>query len=483
MTTNRTSAPLRTPAAERSRRLRRRSVFAALAAAVALAVSACATSSPEASARPTAVALPDTPVGEKAQWVLDAVNSDAETTEAEVEANVGAEMLEQVPAGQLVTVFAQMGDAKPWIAAEVSEESNGLVVLLHSDAAELQMSISVDEQQLINGLLFQEPPADRTPAASWQELEKNVGALDADTSMTVTRVDGDAGADAAGAADAAGSGERIVDIAGDATKPLGSVFKLYVLGAVADAVAAGTLSWDDTLIISDDTRSLPSGELQDLPSGTLVTVRDAATKMIQISDNTATDLLIDRVGREAVEAQLTIMGHHDPSLNTPFPKTREFFQLGWSPDFADAQASWADSSVDERRAVLAGMPGGVLDAASLDLSKTAWQKGIDWFANPADLVAAHLALQQKAATPAGEPVRGILSANPGLQFDEEVFPYVAFKGGSAPGVLAGSWLLERADGERFVITLQASSLDPADVTDTALVFGNVTDAATLLADE
>ena len=473
MTTNRTSAPLRTPAAERSRRLRRRSVFAALAAAVALAVSACATSSPEASAPPTAVALPDTPVGEKAQWVLDAVNSDAETTEAEVGANVGAEMLEQVPAGQLVTVFAQMGDAKPWIAAEVSEESNGLVVLLHSDAAELQMSISVDEQQLINGLLFQEPPADRTPAASWQELEKNVGALDADTSMTVTRVE----------ADAAGSGERIVDIAGDATKPLGSVFKLYVLGAVADAVAAGTLSWDDTLIISDDTRSLPSGELQDLPSGTLVTVRDAAAKMIQISDNTATDLLIDRVGREAVEAQMAVMGHHDPSLNTPFPKTREFFQLGWSADFADAQASWADSSVDERLAVLAGMPGGVLDAASLDLSKTAWQKGIDWFANPADLVAAHLALQQKAATPAGEPVRGILSANPGLQFDVKVFPYVAFKGGSAPGVLAGSWLLERADGERFVITLQASSLDPADVTDTALVFGNVTDAATLLADE
>ena len=479
MTTNRAPAPLRTPAAERSRRLRRRSVFAALAAAVALAVSACATSSPEASAPPTAVALPDTPVGEKAQWVLDAVNSDSETSAADVEANVGAEMLEQVPADQLVAVFTQMADAKPWIAAEVSEESSGLVVLLHSSSAELQMQISVDDQQLINGLLFQQPPADRTPAASWQELEKNVGALDADTSMTITRVDGDAGAEA----DAAGSGDRIVDIAGDATKPLGSVFKLYVLGAVADAVAAGTLSWDDTLIISDDTRSLPSGELQDLPSGTLVTVRDAAAKMIQISDNTATDLLIDRVGREAVEAQMAVMGHHDPSLNTPFPKTREFFQLGWSADFADTQSAWADSSVDERRAVLAGMPGGVLDAASLDLSKTAWQNGIDWFANPADLVSAHLALQQKAATPTGEPVRDILSANPGLQFDEKVFPYVAFKGGSAPGVLAGSWLLERTDGARFVITLQASSLDPADVTDTALVFGNVTDAAALLADE
>jgi beta-lactamase class A len=459
---------------DRAGRARRRSIVAALATAVALAVSACSTAAPEASTAPTAVALPATAVGEKAQWVLDTVNSESESSEEDIEANISAEMLEQVPVSQMIAVFGQMSDAKPWIPAEVTEQSGGLVVLLHSDTAELQMQISVDEQTLINGLLFQQPPADRTPATSWQGLEENVAALDADTSMTVTRIE----ADAAGSA-----GDRVVDIAGDETKPLGSVFKLYVLGAVADAVAAGTLSWDDNLIISDDTRSLPSGELQDQPSGTLVTVRDAATKMIEISDNTATDLLIDRVGREAVEAQLAVMGHHDPSLNTPFVKTREFFQLGWAADFGDARAAWADQSVDERRAVLDALPGGVLDIASFDLSTSAWQQQIDWFANPADLVAAHLALQQKAETPAGEPVRGILSANPGLEFDTEVFPYVAFKGGSAPGVLAGSWLLERADGVRFVITLQASSLDPADVTDTALVFGNVTDAAKLLADE
>jgi hypothetical protein len=477
MTTTHALASSRFSPSARSGRLRRRSAFAALATAVALVVSACGSSSPspEASAPPTAVALPDTAVGEKAQWVLDTVNAESEPTEADIEANIAPEMLEQVPATQMIAVFGQMGDAKPWIATSVSEESEGLVVLLHSSSAELQMQISVDEQQLINGLLFGEPPADRTPAASWQQLEKNVAALDADTSMTVTRVDPDAPG-------AAGS-DRIVDIAGDETKPLGSIFKLYVLGAVADAVAAGTLSWDDNLIISDDTRSLPSGQLQDLPSGTLVTVRDAATKMIEISDNTATDLLIDRVGREAVEAQLTVMGHHDPALNTPFVKTREFFQLGWRAEFGEARGAWADNSVEERRAVLASMPGGVLDLASFDLSKSAWQDGIDWFASPADLVAAHLALQQKAETPAGEPVRDILAANPGLKFDAEAFPYVAFKGGSAPGVLAGSWLLERADGERFVITLQASSLDPADVADTALVFGNVTDAATLLADE
>lgn len=105
---------------------------------------------------------------------------------------------------------------------------------------------------------------------------------------------------------------------------------------------------------------------------------------------------------------------------------------------------------------------------------------MDWFADASDLVDAHVALQQKAQRAGGEPVREILSANPGLRFDTDVWNSVSFKGGSAPGVLAGSWLLERTDGARFVITLQATSEDPAALADPALIFGNVEDATALL---
>jgi len=85
----------------------------------------------------------------------------------------------------------------------------------------------------------------------------------------------------------------------------------------------------------------------------------------------------------------------------------------------------------------------------------AWPLGLDWFASAEDVCRAHLALQDLAATPAGEPVRRILSANPGLT-TAGTYDYVAFKGGSAPGEIAGSWYVEDG-GERRVVVVTAAS--------------------------
>jgi beta-lactamase class A len=67
--------------------------------------------------------------------------------------------------------------------------------------------------------------------------------------------------------------------------------------------------------------------LQYEPDGTQISVLDAAAKMISISDNTATDMLINLVGRSEVEAALTEAGMANPSLNRPFLTTRETFIL------------------------------------------------------------------------------------------------------------------------------------------------------------
>src|SRR5690606_27330832 len=108
-----------------------------------------------------------------------------------------------------------------------------------------------------------------------------------------------------------GGGEAMLDIDSADAAPTASVFKMYVLYAVAQAIEAGTLTWSEQLEITDDVRSLPSGELQNEPAGTLVTVREAAEKMIAISDNTATDMLIKRLGREQVEAAVAAAGHQN----------------------------------------------------------------------------------------------------------------------------------------------------------------------------
>ncbi|WP_192784103.1 serine hydrolase [Nonomuraea angiospora] len=118
----------------------------------------------------------------------------------------------------------------------------------------------------------------------------------------------------------------------DTQRPIGSAFKLYVLGALAQAVAEGRLSWNERLAIRDDHKSLPSGTLQNRPAGTMLALSEYADHMISISDNTATDHLIHRLGRDAVRRQLSLFGHREPDANVPILTTKAFFQLKAASD-------------------------------------------------------------------------------------------------------------------------------------------------------
>jgi beta-lactamase class A len=258
---------------------------------------------------------------------------------------------------------------------------------------------------------------------------------------------------------------------------VGSIFKLYVLGAVVQAIDDGRLAWETELTIDEEVRSLPTGELQELPDGATVTVQDAAAGMISISDNTAADLLVRAVGRDAVLQAFIDFGHHDPALNDPLLTTREFFWLGWgNPELGER---WAAAGADERRALLEEVPAGLPDAENLDWSVPAWSSEVDWFATPDDLANTHFALQELARTEAGAPIRDILAMNPGATFDGQ-WTYVGFKGGSAIGVLAGAWYLERNGSPPIVITLAARSEDPAEVADAEALFWYANDAAQLV---
>jgi beta-lactamase class A len=449
---------------------RRSRAAVALATAAVLLLSACGSrgdAEPDGTATP--VAIPDTVVGEHVSWAIDALNGDVEVTPASVEERLDSAMLDAVTGEQLVDIVDQLGAGKPWVPVSYDGTDTQATATIVSDSqGSLDLQASVDGDGLISGLLFTPTPADRTPAADWDELEENVAALDAPTSLQVTDVSGGE------------QGDVLLSVGDEGAQPLGSIFKLYVLGAVVTAVSDGRLTWDGELEITPDLKSLPSGELQDEEDGTTVTVREAAQKMIEISDNTATDMLMAAVGRESVERALVDMGHSEPGLDTPFPSTRALFQIGWGDDGA-LREPWSTGSAEERTAILEALPGGPVDVAATDLVDAVWTEGIDWFASPDDLVAAHLALQALAVTEAGEPVRDILSANPGFAPSVvEGWDHVAFKGGSSVGVLAGSWYVERGD-EAYVISLQSSTEDPALLVDQALYFGQAEDAMNLLA--
>ncbi|MFI7610948.1 serine hydrolase [Nonomuraea terrae] len=155
---------------------------------------------------------------------------------------------------------------------------------------------------------------------SWTEIDTWLAELGAGVSFAAARIEPDGQCRIAHGLDA------------DTQRPIGSAFKLYVLGALAQAVAEGRLSWNEQLAIRDDYKSLPSGTLQNRPAGTMLPLSEDADHMISISDNTATDHLIHRLGRDAVQRQLSLFGHRQPDANVPILTTKAFFQLKATSD-------------------------------------------------------------------------------------------------------------------------------------------------------
>ena len=82
---------------------------------------------------------------------------------------------------------------------------------------------------------------------------------------------------------------------GDEKFSTASLIKVPILVTVYDLVAKGQLSLDDPITLLKIDQVPGSGILQYLHNGTIITVRDAAWLMSTISDNTATNLLLDRI--------------------------------------------------------------------------------------------------------------------------------------------------------------------------------------------
>ena len=111
-------------------------------------------------------------------------------------------------------------------------------------------------------------------------------------------------------------GEKLYSLNGDAPMAVGSTFKLYVLQALYDKLDPG--SWKKVLWLKKEDISLPSGILQEWPVGTPITVKTLSNLMISRSDNTATDILIDLLGKNYLEKNT------DPR-NRPFLTTADAF--------------------------------------------------------------------------------------------------------------------------------------------------------------
>jgi beta-lactamase class A len=95
---------------------------------------------------------------------------------------------------------------------------------------------------------------------------------------------------------------------GDETFSTASLIKVPILVTVYDLVAKGQLSLDDPLTVLKIDQVPGSGIIQFLHNGTVLSVHDAAWLMSTISDNTATNLLLDRIIIRRVWAKMDSLG-------------------------------------------------------------------------------------------------------------------------------------------------------------------------------
>jgi len=101
---------------------------------------------------------------------------------------------------------------------------------------------------------------------------------------------------------------RTVAIDADRPVPTASVIKLGILYTALEQIRAGRAHFDERLTLRHQDQAGGSGVLQFFDTPMTLTLKDALTMMIAESDNTATNLVIDRLGLTAIDDQLEALG-------------------------------------------------------------------------------------------------------------------------------------------------------------------------------
>jgi beta-lactamase class A len=98
------------------------------------------------------------------------------------------------------------------------------------------------------------------------------------------------------------------DLRGDAPVPTASTIKLPIMVELFAEAQEGKLDWNQKLQLTDQDKVSGSGVLTELSGGDALTIKDLMHLMIVVSDNTATNLILDRIGGDAVNLRMARLG-------------------------------------------------------------------------------------------------------------------------------------------------------------------------------
>lgn len=373
------------------------------------------------------------PMRVKADALLSLLNGEGEIPE-----HFHPLFLREVPQEKLQGILTDMSKQYGKAVRITSLEKpapNQAVLMVEYDRAVVRIEMAIadtTESHLISGLYFTQA---QVQGDNIQNVVREIGRLPGKTAFGIWKT----------------NGRRLTLTSGhrpNEPMAVGSTFKLVILAALDEEIKRGKRRWSDVVPLTK--KSLPSGQMQHWPNNAPISLHTLATMMISISDNTATDTLLELLGRQNVtrfEQSIGIMTHRQ----SPMLSTIEFFVLK-----EDAQTSlrnqWISGNYSSRLRLLennkklwrpsnAGHASAGATPAHIDK--------IEWFYAPSDIAS----IMNWFAIHGSPQAKSILGVSPGMSgADRQNWSYVGYKGGSETGVISMNYLLISKNGEQYIIS-------------------------------
>lgn len=203
-----------------------------------------------------------------------------------------------------------------WQVVRLAIAGIGLSVIAGTALSFWQTQQSIRAKTIIPEVVAKEDPSKstqeivplslKTEAVPLVNKIKELAAKEKDLAMQMMVVDLDSGA--------------YVQIGANQPISAASTIKTPILVAFFQDVDSGKIKLDEPLEMTADVKVGEAGEFQFLPTGTKISALETATQMIMISDNTATNMIIKRLGgTTALTQRFKSWGLNNIVLNNQLP--------------------------------------------------------------------------------------------------------------------------------------------------------------------
>ena len=402
--------------------------------------------------------LPPGPTTDQLSWILGELAPGETTTPEEIAAHFDSSWTVSVPDTQafFASLRATFPDAIVRDVVTVTPVTVTVVIAKPDDStpygyvqlgARYTGTRGIDQFGVSNYFGSVQYPEDQN--LTLDEAVSKFGTLSANPALLIGRIG------------ANGQCSTLVGLDADQLRATGSIFKLWVLGGVARAITNGTLPVDEEIPLVASELAL-AGSINVEPLGTLFPLIDMATLMIGISDNTATDHLHERVGRDLIGQVINDYGVAQPLVLTPLLGISEQFSLYYSfplataLDYVNGSEAFQQQFLEQQIEPLGPVMGGPYANTEILTAGT-------WRATPLDICAAFAHLRR---LPQGSDAIGLadraLGASAAQPEVRNAWDRVWSKGGSlssAAGfhVLTHAWMLQDTGEDPYVVIAMANS--------------------------